>query len=173
MVFLHHLALQIHEFVAMLPFLRIMYAFRLGNTASGAAIRGYDNVLSVVAHSVGVKVLHLPEPELAYDLLDKCLQRRSKQMHEHCWGDDGILFGEADHPGPIFAPIKRERELEVEKPMPIKRVDVCSAKNVTFNPVSRLAPSSSCRPTTVQFAAVIPVNSNAAISVQRPAPPTA
>ena len=88
-------------------------SFGLGNMASDAASKDYDNVLSVVARSVyvGVKLLHLPEPELAYDLLDKCLQWRSKQMHEHCWGDDGILFGNAKHPGPTFAPIKREREL--------------------------------------------------------------
>ena len=169
MAFLHSLALEIPEFVEMLPFLRIMHVFGLGNIASDAASRGYDNVLSVVAHSVGVKLLHLPEPELAYDLLDKCLQWRSKLMHEHCWGDDGILFGEADHPGPTFAPIKRERELEVEQPLPIKRMAVSSTKKVTFDPVNRRPSSESCTPSTVQFAAVIPACSNAAISVQRPA----
>ena len=119
MVSLHSLALEIPEFVAMLPFLRIMHVFGLGNIASDAASRGYDNVLNVVAHSVGVKLLHLPEPELAYELLIKCLQWRSKLMHEHCWGDDAILFGEADHPGPTYAPIKRERELEVGQATPL------------------------------------------------------
>ena len=169
MVFLHSLALEIPEFVAMLPFLRIMHVFGLGNIASDAASRGYDNVLNVVAHSVGVKLLHLPEPELAYELLDKCLQWRSKQMHEHCWGDDAILFGEADHPGPTYAPIKREREQEVEQAAPIKRVATNSTRKVTFNPVNRL-PGDSCKIDTVQLSAVIPASSYAAVvPMQRPA----
>jgi hypothetical protein len=53
--------------------------------------------------------------------------------------------------------------------MPTKRVAVSSTKKITFNPVNRQAPSESSKPSTVQFAAVIPANSNTAISVQRPA----
>ena len=100
MAFLHQAALDIPEFKEMLPFLLVLHVFGLGNIASDAASRGYDNVLQIVATSLGMRVMPLQEPMIARELLALCLDWRSKQPHEFCWGDDGITFGEAENPGP-------------------------------------------------------------------------
>lgn len=107
MAHLHSLAMELPAFVEMLPFILILHVFGLGNIASDAASRGYDQVLEIIANSLGLKLTHLPEPELAWSLLDACVEWRTKQRHEHCWGDDGIRFGDANHPGPTFCPIQR------------------------------------------------------------------
>ena len=88
---------------------------RRDSLASDAASRGYDRVLEVVAKSVGVRLIHLPAPELAQELLQQCLLWRAKRKHEHCWGSDGTRFGEADHPGPeSYTSIKRGPQLTTE-----------------------------------------------------------
>ena len=104
---LHQLALQSPEYVEMLPFLVVKPIFVLGNIASNAASRGYEDVLKTVATSLGVRIIQIPEPAIARELLDKCFDWRCKQLHEHCRGDAGILYGEAEHPGTSYNCIKR------------------------------------------------------------------
>ena len=59
--------------------------------------------------------------------------------------------------------------MEVELPTPTKRVAVSTTRKATFNPVNRVAPSCTSKPTTEQFAAIIPANNDAVIPMQRPA----
>ena len=134
--YLHRLALMIPEFVSMLPFLVVLHTFGLANIASDAASRGYVKVLEVVAHSVGVKIMYLDEPKLARELLNKCLVWRAKRMHEHCWGNDGIRFGDANHPGPTFNCIKRLPQLLVEE-LEQSRVSAPPESKASFCPVYR------------------------------------
>ena len=75
---LHLLALQQKEFTGLLPFLMVKHVFGLGNIASDAASRGYDHVLKIIAKGTGVKLIWLPEPGIARELLDDCLQWRAK-----------------------------------------------------------------------------------------------
>ena len=138
MAHLHRLALQIPEFVDMLPFMVVMHVFGLGNIASDAASRGYHNVLKIVASSLGQKLIYLPEPDIARTLLNKCLLWRSKQKHEFCWGDDGTLFGEADHPGPSFNSIKRQPQVTVTNLEQLEgKASAVKAAKTSFNPVHR------------------------------------
>ena len=113
LAFLHTLALQLPQFLAMLPFTIVMHCFGLGNLASDAASRGYDDVIRVVAECLGLKVIHLDLSAIALLLLRKCLEKHrqlGRQKHEHCWGRRGEVIGQAKIPGPeTFVPYSRKR----------------------------------------------------------------
>ena len=146
LVFLHQAALQIPEFREMLPFLLVLHVFGLGNIASDAASRGYHNVLQVVAISAGVRLIHLPEPVLARKLLDKCLMWRCRMLHEHCWGDDAILYGEAENPGPTFNCIKRCPQVPTEQ---LQEETAPAVKHASFNQIRRQQMTINCSSTAV------------------------
>ena len=133
MSYLHRQALRIPEFVEMLPFLLVKHVFGLGNIASDAASRGYDDVLRIVAENVGVRLLWMDEPHLARSLLDKCLDWRGKQKHDFCWGFDGTRVGEASHPGPTYTPVKRSLGVAPG----CQQQDTKRHKSCNFTPVSR------------------------------------
>ena len=169
MAYLHRLALKEPHFVRMLPFLVIKHVFGLGNIASDAASRGYDHVLRTVARSVGVRLMYLDEPGLARVLIEKCLNWRSRQIHEACWGSRGTRFGEADHPGPTFNSIKRQPQCTVEQ---LQQTDDEATsrvikRNVTFRPVHRDVLSRDTRISMTDSLEVKP-KENISVQVQRP-----
>ena len=146
LVFLHQAALQIPEFREMLPFLLVPHVFGLGNIASDAARRGYHNILKVVAIGAGVRLIHLPEPVLARTLLDKCLIWRCRMLHECCWGDDAILYGEADNPGPTFNCIKRGSQVPTGQ---LQEQTAPAVKRASFSQIRRKQITVNCSSTAV------------------------
>ena len=108
MQLVHAMALQIPEFVEMLPFLIVSHCLGLGNVASDAASRGYTRVLHIIAESLSLKLITMPPPAVAGLMLSVCLDchRASKLQHEFCWGAAAVRFGEAAKPGPYFEPMQ-------------------------------------------------------------------
>lgn len=93
MQFVHQWALGIPAFQDMLPFFIVKHCFGLGNVASDAASRGYDDVLEVVAKALSIRRIRLPAPDKAFQLVHECLKafRKRKKVlgkrkHGRCWG---------------------------------------------------------------------------------------
>ena len=144
LAFLHSQALRIPEFVEMLPFLVAMHCFGLGNIASDAASRGYDDVLAVLSSSLGIRLIWMDPPSLALTLLKACLKHQDSSKHEHCWGYRGDRVGEANHPGPTFQPRTRRVLGQPEQPeAPLQQQE--HVKAASFRPAvraSKRSPSS-------------------------------
>ena len=115
LAFLHSLALQLSEFVSLLPFMVVVHCFGLGNLASDACSRGYDDVLQVISSSLDIRMIPVDPSQLGLELLHQCLRKHrdlNKGKHEHCWGYRGVVVGEAKKPGPeSFIPYSRKRAL--------------------------------------------------------------
>jgi site-specific DNA-cytosine methylase len=106
MQMVHSIALQYTAFRDMLPFLVVKHCFGLGNVASDAASRGYDDVLQKIAAALSINLIKIEPPQVAILILEQCVLCVGKQKHEFCWGASGTRFGDADHPGPIFQPME-------------------------------------------------------------------
>jgi len=120
MQLVHAMALQSEAFREMLPFLVVMHCYGLGNVASDAVSRGYDKVVSVVAAALGVRVMKVEPPRLAFELLSACKELRGRMLHEHRWGHAGERIGDASRPGPAFEPMasrKRQRVMQQSSPL--------------------------------------------------------
>jgi len=109
MQLVHQMALQSPQFVDMLPVLLVKHCFGLGNVASGAVSRGYNQVLRAIARALDVRLIKVATPDMALWMLDTCVSA-SKLKHDFRWGAHGIKFGEADHPGPFFTPTQSDVE---------------------------------------------------------------
>ena len=140
MQLVHAMALQIPEFVEMLPFLVVSHCFGLGNVASDAASRGYSRVLRIVAEALSLKLIIMQPPKVAELMLELCLkcQRASKKKHQFCWGAAATRFGEALKPGPYFVPLQtscakedhldREHTGKRSQPLTQRTIEVSQAK---------------------------------------------
>ena len=113
LVHLHTMALQLEAFVSLLPFTIVLHCLGLGNLASDACSRGYDDVLHVIAACLEMRMIPVDLTQIGLQLLDRCLLKQreiGRRQHEYCWGRRGEVIGQARVPGPdSFIPFKRRR----------------------------------------------------------------
>ena len=73
LVHLHTMALQLEAFVSLLPFTNVLHCLGLGNLASDACSRGYDDVLHVIAACLEMRMIPVDLTQIGLQLLDRCL----------------------------------------------------------------------------------------------------